>query len=125
MRIAVVAAPHVTVPPERYGGSEQVINYLVKGLKELGHQPILLAAGDSKVDCPLIPIVDTAIGFPQTAAEKPAYDKLVEQANRRITEVLTVLKPNIDIIHSNGYDLLPFADMPNLTTLHCKIVYIA
>lgn len=123
MRIAIVAAPHVAIPPSRYGGSEQVIHYLIKGLKELGHQPVLLASGDSQVDCPVIPIVDRALGFPQSEAERPQFEVIEKAANARTTEILNTLRSSIDLIHSHGFDLLPFADIPNLTTLHCKIEF--
>lgn len=123
MRIAIIAAPHVAVPPMRYGGSEQVIHYLIKGLKELGHQPTLLASGDSKVDCPLIPIVDKALGFPRSAEERKLFEPLERAAQQRTTDILNNLRPHIDLIHSHGFDLLPFADIPNLTTLHCKVEF--
>jgi acetyl esterase len=50
MRVAIVAGPHIPVPPPLYGGTERVIAYLVRGLLEAGHEPILLAPGDSQVD---------------------------------------------------------------------------
>ena len=56
MRIAIVAEPFVPIPPKRYGGIERVIANEIKGLQELGHEVTLLAPGDSKVECELIPI---------------------------------------------------------------------
>lgn len=63
MRIAMVADPYVAVPPVKYGGTERVIYYLIKGLLERGHDVTLLAAGDSKVDAHLIPTVKEHIFF--------------------------------------------------------------
>ena len=57
MKVAIVAEPYVRIPPLQYGGIEQVIANLITGLKEAGHEPILLAPGDSEVDCELIPII--------------------------------------------------------------------
>jgi hypothetical protein len=57
VKVAIVASPYVPVPPLKYGGSEKIIYYLIKGLLEEGHEPILLGAGDSTVKCEVIPIV--------------------------------------------------------------------
>jgi glycosyltransferase involved in cell wall biosynthesis len=121
MRIAIVAEPFVPVPPIKYGGIEQVVYHLIKGLKEEGHEPILLGPGDSTVDCEVIPIVDTALYFPKSKKDRPAHDRLARKARRMIASRLQELLPDIDIIHSHGYDLTPFKNFPNLTTLHNKI----
>ncbi len=121
MRIALVAGPHLPVPPRQYGGTEQVIYYLIKGLMEAGHEPILLGAGDSEVPCELIPIVDKSIFFPKTTAEVPAHLAEVKQINAITTRKLRALLPRIDVIHSHFFDLTPFKNFPNVTTLHGKI----
>jgi glycosyltransferase involved in cell wall biosynthesis len=43
MRIAMVAPPWLPVPPERYGGTESVIDVLVRALVDLGHEVGLYA----------------------------------------------------------------------------------
>lgn len=121
MRIAIVAEPYVPVPPPQYGGVEQVVNHLIKGLLEAGHEPILLAPGDSNVKCELIPIVDKALYFPKTKNEIKSHAKLVEAAQKTTIEELKKLLPRIDIIHSHGFDLTEFANFPNITTIHNKI----
>lgn len=122
MRVAIVAGPHVPVPPKYYGGTEQVIFYLVKGLKELGHEPILLGPGDSKVDCEVIPVVDKAIRFPLSKRQIPGYQKKYQEINQRTSKLLRDLAPSVDIIHSHGFDLVDFQDFPSLTTLHGPIL---
>src|SRR5690349_14568937 len=121
MKIAVVAGPYVPIPPERYGGTEQVIHHLIKGLLEGGHEPILIGTGDSDVACELIPIVDTAIGFPKTKADLPKHRELVKAAEKRTHEVLRGLIKKVDLIHSHGFDLSPFQHFPNLTTIHNRV----
>lgn len=121
MRIAIVAGPFVPIPPRQYGGIEQVIYYLVKGLKEAGHEPILLASGDSTVDCKLLPITETALYFPRSKKDLPAHKLLVRKAERKTKRLLKELLPDIDIIHSHGFDLSDFRDFPNITTLHNKV----
>jgi glycosyltransferase involved in cell wall biosynthesis len=121
MRVAIVAGPHYPVPPLLYGGTERVIGYLVRGLLELGHEPILLAPGDSKVDCELVPICDAAIDFPATGGERSQHDALRVETERRTHEELSRLLPRVDVVHSHGFDLHDFRDVPNVTTLHGAI----
>jgi glycosyltransferase involved in cell wall biosynthesis len=121
MRIAIVAGPHYPIPPLRYGGTERVIAYLVRGLLEQGHEPVLLAPGDSTVACELVPICDAAIGFPTHRRDIPAHDALREEIERRTSEELRRLLPRVDVVHSHGFDLCDFQSFPNLTTLHGAI----
>jgi glycosyltransferase involved in cell wall biosynthesis len=123
MRVAIVAGPFVPIPPNKYGGIEQVIQYEIKGLKEAGHEPILLGTGDSSVDCELVPIVDKAIFFPHTKKARGEHKKLAQKADRTTARKLRELLPRIDVIHSHGFDLSGFANFPNVTTLHNKIQF--
>lgn len=123
MRIAIVAGPFLPVPPVKYGGTEEVIYYLVNGLKEAGHEPILLGTGDSTIDCEIIPITEKALYFPTTKRLLKQHYEQVEKANRTIAVKLRELIPSIDIIHSHGYDMTRFNYFPNLTTLHNKMTF--
>ena len=51
MRIALVAAPWLPVPPSAYGGTEAVIDRLALGFVEAGHEVLLFTTGDST--CPV------------------------------------------------------------------------
>jgi glycosyltransferase involved in cell wall biosynthesis len=51
MRIALVAAPWLPVPPTAYGGSEAVIDLLATGFVKAGHEVLLFTTGDST--CPV------------------------------------------------------------------------
>jgi glycosyltransferase involved in cell wall biosynthesis len=51
VRIALVAAPWLPVPPPAYGGSEGVIDRLATGFVEAGHDVLLVTTGDST--CPV------------------------------------------------------------------------
>ena len=118
MRIAIAAEPFLPIPPKKYGGVERVIYYLIKGLQENGHEVILLAPGDSEVDCELIPICDKHSFF---GKDKKEQDKLVEknkEIRQKTIELLTDLLPEIDIIHSHGIDLSEFRNFPHVMTLH-------
>ena len=123
MRVAIVAGPHYPVPPAKYGGTELVIHYLVKGLLEAGHEPILLAPGDSKVDCELIPICDSSIEFPKTPRQIKTHEAHVRKIlqGTRVKLRKLIKDKRIDIIHSHGFDLKSFQGFPCLTTIHGKI----
>ena len=121
MKIAIVASWYLPVPPKKYGGTEQVIFYIIKGLKELGHEPILIGTGDSDPGCVTIPIVDSATYFPvkQDEIEQRSKDEIIYKT--KINKILHGLKDQVDIIHSHGFDLSEFQDIPNVTTLHGKV----
>ncbi len=61
MRVAMIAPPWVPVPPPTYGGTELVIDNLMRGLFAAGHDVLLYATGDST--CP----VPTAWTLPEAA----------------------------------------------------------
>lgn len=121
MKIAIVANWFLPVPPLKYGGTEQVIFYIIKGLIELGHEPILIGTGDSDPGCVTIPIVNTATYFPTSLEEKDRQLSNETEFKAKINKILYDLKDKVDIIHSHGFDLFDFQDFPNVTTLHGKV----
>ena len=48
LRVAVVAPPWFTIPPDGYGGIEAMVHWLVEGLVARGHQVTLIGAGDCR-----------------------------------------------------------------------------
>jgi glycosyltransferase involved in cell wall biosynthesis len=95
MKIAIIADPFIPIPPLNYGGIERIIHFLIVGLKERGHEVILIAHADSKVDVPLIKY-------------KNQTTRLATLHNILTINKLKSFKP--DIIHSFGrlINLLPF-----------------
>ena len=55
MHIAVTVDPEIPVPPGLYGGIERIVDLLVHGLVERGHEVTLFAHPDSEVPCRLVP----------------------------------------------------------------------
>ncbi len=51
MKIGIVVPPYITVPPQRYGGTELFVAQLAEGLKERGHEPVVYTVGNSQVGC--------------------------------------------------------------------------
>ncbi|WP_354154740.1 MULTISPECIES: glycosyltransferase family 4 protein [unclassified Arthrobacter] len=55
MRIGLVAAPWIPIPPAGYGGIERVVDSLARGFLAAGHEVLLAAASDSTCPAPLVP----------------------------------------------------------------------
>ena len=62
MRIAIVAPPWLPVPPPAYGGTENVLDTLARGLKDAGHDVVLCATGDSTCPVERTSVFDNAVG---------------------------------------------------------------
>jgi glycosyltransferase involved in cell wall biosynthesis len=55
MHVAITADPMLPVPPRLYGGIERIIDMLVRGLVDRGHDVTLFAHEDSEVPCRRVP----------------------------------------------------------------------
>ena len=55
LRIAITTDPEVPVPPRLYGGIERIVDMLVRGLVNRGHDVVLFANSGSEVPCKLEP----------------------------------------------------------------------
>jgi glycosyltransferase involved in cell wall biosynthesis len=62
VRIALISAPWVPVPPPRYGGSEVVIDTLARGFVAAGHEVLLFTTADSTCDVPKAWVLQEAQG---------------------------------------------------------------
>jgi glycosyltransferase involved in cell wall biosynthesis len=62
MRIAIVAPPWLPVPPPAYGGTENVLDTLGRGLKSAGHDVLLCTTGDSTSPVTRFSVFERAIG---------------------------------------------------------------
>jgi glycosyltransferase involved in cell wall biosynthesis len=51
MRVAIVAPPWAPIPPDLYGGIEQAVDTLARGIHRAGHEVMLFTTGDST--CPV------------------------------------------------------------------------
>ena len=55
LRIAITVDPEIPVPPLLYGGIERIVDMLVRGLVQHGHDVTLFANPGSQVSCRLLP----------------------------------------------------------------------
>lgn len=83
LRVGVVAPPWVPVPPVGYGGTEGVVDTLVRGLRAAGHDVRLFATGDSACDVPIGYVFATPAGpmnttLPELRHVQGAYEALAD-----------------------------------------------
>lgn len=123
MRVALVADPFVPVPPLRYGGTEQVIFYLARGLKEAGHTPIVFGPGGSNPGCRLIETTPEPLGFSTDPKEAWKKDKEFQQIKKKTIKLIRDNLSDFDIIHSHGLDMSFFSEFPNVTTIHNPLTF--
>lgn len=94
MRIAVVVDPHFPIPPEKYGGTERSVAYLIQGLSTLGQDITLFGPGNSQISCKIIPCSPKNIDFGFNKKLEPQFRKAKEQNIINVTE------------HQNEFDII-------------------
>ena len=62
MRIAIVAPPWLPIPPPAYGGTENLLDALARGLKRAGHEVVLCTTADSTCPVRKTSVFEEAIG---------------------------------------------------------------
>ena len=92
MHIALTVDPYISVPPIHYGGIERVVDLLVRGLSERGHDIILFAHPGSTAACYLQPY-----GRPPHEGYKARMAELWQ-----VGTALLSLRRKVDVIHSFG-----------------------
>ena len=83
MRIGLIAPPWIPVPPPGYGGTEEVIDNLARGLAARGHQVRLFTVGESTCPVPRqwlyrSPTEPMGDRFQETAHVLAAYQALAD-----------------------------------------------
>jgi glycosyltransferase involved in cell wall biosynthesis len=118
MRIAVLSPLYEAVPPDRYGGTERVVSYLVEELVRRGHQVDLFASGDSRTSACLVGVCDRALNRDPATTDPIAYHVL------ELGLALSRAR-SYDLIHSHcDFRALPFVDVcsvPIVSTNHNRL----
>ncbi len=121
MKIAQIAPPWITVPPQSYGGTENVLYDLIEAQVAMGHDVTLFAPGDAKTSAKLVSFIPKALreeDVPWCAHAKAYYHlhRSVEEAARG----------DFDMIHTHlsatgDLYLFPLTaplTVPHVATLH-------
>lgn len=103
LRIALIAPMYYTIPPQKYGGTERVVAYLIQELEAMGHAVTLYAAHGCKTAANFIecaPITLSAGGVQGTIPDmRPPYTLQL----KRLLADLT----NYDVVHFH-HGIFPF-----------------
>ncbi len=128
MKIAHIAPPWIAIPPENYGGTENVISNLVEEQVAQGHDVTLLAPGDARTTARLVSFLPESLingGVPWEAHLKAYYHqhKSLEYVDAH----------GFDIVHthlSSASDMYIFPlakalalKTPLVTTLHSRFPF--
>lgn len=108
MNILITSDPEIPVPPIHYGGIERIIYELTEELTNKGHNIILLANKDSKVNC-------------NHVSYRGLKSGLISHTIKNSLQLYEIYRKNkIDIVHSFGRlsYLLPIlrSDIPKIQT---------
>jgi len=115
LRIALIAAPFIAVPPAEYGGTELFIAHLAEGLRDAGVATVVYANGESKVRTDLRSMYQLS-QWPIKQSEQ-AWIKEVEHTAWAIKDA----EQDCDLIHVQSAQALVFsrfAKRPFILTLH-------
>jgi glycosyltransferase involved in cell wall biosynthesis len=112
MRIGIVAPPWLPVPPSAYGGTENVLDTLARGLSDAGHQVLLCTTGDSTCPVKKTFTLERAVGV----GSGSSVDEI-----RHVTHAYSQLE-DVDVVHDHTLvgplHSAAFPDLPVVTTNH-------
>ncbi len=115
MRIGMVAPPWFDVPPDGYGGTEQLVATLVDGLTERGHDVTLMAAGEDRTDAELVRtfrVTPTGLGGPDSLPIELIH---AARAAARLDDL------DVELVHDHsvvGPLIAPYRPVPTVVTVH-------
>ena len=109
MRVVITVDPYIPVPPVFEGGIERIVDILVRGLAERGHQLTLVAHPDSRSPGELVPY-----GAPPHRSDRARLAELVQ-----VGRALWRRRDDVDVIHSFGrlaamVPVLPLRQLPKI-----------
>jgi len=112
MRIALLAPPWLPVPPPAYGGTENLLDALARGLDRAGHEVLLCTTGDSTCPVERTSVFNEAVGV---------------GSGKSVDEIRHVIHSyerfeDVDVVHDHTlvgplYSAA-FPDLPVVTTNH-------
>lgn len=112
MRIAIVAPPWLPVPPPAYGGTENVLDTLARGLEAAGHDVVLCSTGESTCPVARTSLFEHAVGV----GAGNSLDEI-----RHVIHAYDAIE-SVDIVHDHTLVgplyAAAFPDLPVVTTNH-------
>ncbi|MDX1440811.1 MAG: glycosyltransferase [Rubricoccaceae bacterium] len=113
LKVVITADPFLPVPPRHYGGIERIIDLLVRGLVDRGHDVTLICHSDSEVPC-------AVVRYPRIPLDSP-----LSAFRHACCVTAAIMGKGYDIVHNFGRlayltCLLPFSP-PILMTYQRRI----
>ena len=115
MRIGLISAPFIAVPPADYGGTELFVAQLAEGLEKAGVDAVVYANGESTVKAERRWLYERSL-WPIKQPER-AWIRELNHTSWAIRDALN----DCDVIHvqsPQGLAFSPFVDRPFVLTLH-------
>jgi glycosyltransferase involved in cell wall biosynthesis len=115
LRIALISAPFIAVPPADYGGTELFVAQLAEGLEKAGVDAVVYANGESTVKAERRWLYERSL-WPIKQPER-AWIRELNHTSWAIRDAFN----NCDLIHvqsPQGLAFSPFVDRPFVLTLH-------
>jgi glycosyltransferase involved in cell wall biosynthesis len=115
LRIALIAAPFIAVPPAEYGGTELFVGQLAEGLSKAGVEAVVYANGESTVHAERRWLYERSL-WPIKQPERA----WIRELNHTSWAIRDALK-DCDVIHvqsPQGLAFSPLVDRPFVLTLH-------
>ncbi len=116
LRIAQVGPLWENVPPQKYGGTERIVYYLIQGLVKDGHDVTLFAVGTAKTSAKLVPVYPRPLFRDGISWTNVMYPLL------NITQALDQEK-DFDIIHIHLNVPGDYLSLPLATSIKNKVVF--
>ncbi|MHC1588505.1 MAG: glycosyltransferase family 4 protein [Methermicoccaceae archaeon] len=122
MRIAIVAPPWFSVPPERYGGIEMVVSVLTEGLVDRGHDVVLFSVGNARTKARVFSVFDS----PMRGYLDAAPASFLNTATTHVVgSYIEIARQHFDIIHDHtwkeGLCCGAFISTPVVHTIHGRL----
>jgi len=112
MSVGIVAPPWLAVPPPAYGGTENMLDALARGLQRAGHEVLLFTTGDATCPVPRAWCYPHALGVGTGGAADEC---------RQVVEAYEALR-DVDVIHDHTLvgplHACGFPERPVVTTNH-------
>ena len=116
MRIAMLAPPWIPVPPPAYGGIEEVVRLLCRGMTDAGHRVTLFAPPGSESCAEVVEVLETP--QPDDIQKAQFEADHVARALAVIDEAAESGDP-FDVIHDHvGHVMLAMADRSSTPVVH-------
>lgn len=114
LKVAIVAPPWLPVPPVGYGGTENVLDTLARGLSAAGHEVLLCTSGDSTCPVTMSSVFEHAIGVGSGSS--------VDEIRHVLHSYEALRDMGVDVVHDHtlvgplysGH----FPNLPVVTTNH-------